>query len=259
MTRRISTQSFEAYSKGKKFIIMHGNCPLFKYWLSNEEKCKKIQSMGYLSSSADCAHPSDKLFSEFVLTFFRRHFRFRETFVKSVNDVLAPVRASLEMDHGETFLPPFRKVKNLVSIHARFGGRLSDFSDAFQFLDNKAALRFYSCIRNNITGKIVFMASDSSKAKRKLKKLLNGTYFDSNHRATHSGVEWYRREHTSGEEICDATYYAFIDVIISAMASQFVGTEASTFSSFIEMLGQMDARYLYKGVKQCHRAKLYLP
>ena len=70
MTQRISNQSFAQFSYGKKLLSMKGNCPIFKYWLSNQEKCKKIQSMGYLSASADCSHPSDALFSEFVFARF---------------------------------------------------------------------------------------------------------------------------------------------------------------------------------------------
>lgn len=261
MTQRISNQSFALFSYGKKLLSMKGNCPIFKYWLSNQEKCKKIQSMGYLSASADCSHPSDALFSEFVFAFFRRHFRFREAFVNSVNEVLAPVQASLEVDRDKPFLPPFRKAKNLVSVHARFGGKMSDFGDSFTFLDKKAVPRFYSCImRKNTTDDFVYVASDSSRAKRQLKELLKDKYLDSNRKAAHSGLDWHRKRHTSGVEVIhDASYSAFIDIVISSMASQFVGTEASTFSSMIAMLGQTDSMYLYKNYKPCHQAELYLP
>ena len=138
---------------------------------------------------------------------------------------------------------------------------MSDFGDSFTFLDNKAVPRFYSCImRKNTTDDFVYVASDSSRAKRQLKELLKDKYLDSNRKAAHSGMDWHRKRHTSGVEVIhDASYSAFIDIVISSMASQFVGTEASTFSSMIAMLGQTDPMYLYKNYKPCHQAELYLP
>ena len=254
----ITEKPFLWYSKGKRLATLKGNCPLFKYWLSNEEKCRKIQSMGYLSSSTDCAYPSDELISEFVLTFFHRHFRFRDAFVNSVNEVLAPLKTSLEIDYEKPFLRPFYKFKNLVSMHARFGGRICDFGEKRQFLDYNATLRFYSCATRNNTENFVYVASDSSKEKEKLKKLLDGKYFDFNRQIGHSD-RYHHQKNQTDIEVSAATYNAFIDMMISAMASQFVGTEASTFSAMIALLGQMDTLYLFKDYKPCHRHELYFP
>ena len=256
--KNIIEKPFLWYSNGKKLATLRGNCPLFKYWLSNEENCRKIQSMGYLSSSTDCSHPCDELISEFVLTFVRRHFRFRDAFVNSVNEVLAPLKSSLVMDCDKRFLWPFHKVKNLVSMHARFGMPMSDFKDYHQFLDENATFRFYSCAMRNNTENYVFVASDSSKAKHQLQKLLNGKYFEYSHLLLHSDRKYHLMNQT-GKEISDATYNAFIDMIISAMASQFIGTEGSSYSAMIAMLGQMDTVYLYKDYKPCHKQELYFP
>ena len=257
---RTTMKSFTAFTDTNRVVTMYGNCPIFKYWLADPNKCSIIRSMGYLPSNSSCNYPSNTVLSHFIQAFFARHIHFRSEFLDTIDSILNPIKHALVVDEVGTFHPQLKKYKNLVSIHARFGGKLADFTDSYMFLNTSSTNTFYKClVSNKYTKGYVYVASDSSACKEELRKQLGEKLVDSSVKAIHSGSELYKDKKEYAKVVNDGTFNAFVDMMVASMASGFVGTELSSFSAMISLLSGSDGIYVGKERTACRHLPVYLP
>ena len=261
LTLAIRDQSIEEVTNGKKWVVVDGNCPLFRYWLDSPETCKRIKSLGYIGKSVSCVGDGERKYAQLVHTMFQRHFRFRESFMKYVELILEPYRNQLIVDADNHYLFPFPKFRNVVTVHARFGGGSSDFSDLFTFLNETSTEVFIKCLKEHSSPSVfIYVASDSTTAKRSIHEYAGENYIHSPVKVGHSGLlelRWYQGY--LKPQIYTATRNALADLIIASMGQSFIGTGVSSFSAMISMISGAETFIVTKESDQCSPHPLYLP
>lgn len=261
LTMAIRDQSPEAITGGKKWVVVESNCPLFRYWLDSPETCERIKSLGYIGESVSCTGDGDRRYAQLVHNVFQRHFRFREPFLQFVEQILEPYRSRLIVDPEDHSLFPFPKFRNLVTVHARFGTGGSDFSDLFTFLGKSSEDVFVRCLKEHSPPSVfIYVASDSTTAKRSIHDYAGDNYVHSPVKVGHSGlrrVHWYQSY--LKPRIHEATRNALADLIVASLGQSFIGTGVSSFSTMISMISGAETFLVTKNSDQCSSHPLYLP
>lgn len=248
------------YVDSTKLTVVNENCPLFSYFLKNEDNLVLLQQRGYLSKK-ECKLPHKALVSLLVERVFQYNLHVQESVVDSVNSILRPYESQLRVYHGKISNPPFRKIRNLVSVHIRYGSGGADFADTNAFLKANSTELFIECILPHIKpDDFIFVASDSTQAKNDFIKRFGNRVITSQEKLEHSGViKKGKKKNVIVEANSQSLLNALTDIIIASMASRFVGTQASTFSAMCYMLGLPETKYVGKYHGSCIRGSLYLP
>lgn len=252
-TTSLKQKSIHQYVNTSKLTVIDENCPLFSYFLQLEENRNLLYKRGYFSKSEANSH-SHILVPLLVKRVFQYNLHFQQSVIDSVNSILKPYEDQLiraDPLPSDISVPPFRRYKNLVTAHVRFGSGGADFADSNQFLKEDALTHFENCLSPNIRpNDLFFVASDSSKAKREFAKRYGKQFIHSREVSQHSA------EASDHQVLIDV----ISDIIIASMGIRFVGTSASTFSAMCVLLGKADiVKYVGKLSSQCVQSSIYLP
>lgn len=250
----------QEYVNSSKFTVMDENCPLFSYFINVKENVISLQKRGYFTEkeikSVYGIHSSN-----IVKRVFQYNLRLRSSVISTVNSIINPYESILKYAGRRIQAPPFKTYSNLVSTHIRFGKGGADFEDSNQFLREDSIKDFIKCVKSQLhKDDLIFVASDSKKAKEAFIKVFGKRVIVSRDSSMHSAVKAMAKEikyhnNSQYQPVIDA----MADIIVASMSTRFVGTSASTFSAMCVMLGATSAKYNDKQSHSCHSSGLYLP
>ena len=251
---RLATHAFADYQNRTRWVLLDGNCLFYYHWLNNPRNVAALVSRGFLASLQGHFRHRDRLVVELTQRLLASRLRFRAHIQDWVACVLAPFRAKLVPAKTPRRSPPFARFANLVAVHARFGSGLADFADSREFLPPARLAAFVGCLEGIPADSLVFVASDAVAAKLALRQALGERVFALPVLAGHSGAT----QPTQAQRDA-STVWLLIDMIVGSMASLLVGTEGSTFTTMMGMMGGAEYRSVSRFATTCQKSPLYFP
>ena len=189
---------------------------------------------------------------------FQYNIHLKQVVIDSVNAVLAPYEAKLQREAPLIPIPPFRKYKNLYTLHIRHGKGEADFQDSMAFLRPNSTSLIMECILERLKeDDLIFVASDSTKTKEIIRKHFGDRVITLNSTLKHSSLE--EMEQFSKKDQRLPIVNALTDMMIASMGNRFLGTHTSTLSTMAVMLGKPKEKYIGRIRDECFVSHLYLP
>ena len=256
----ISKREFSDYLNHDTWVLLDGYCLYYYYCLYNPANVKTLVSRGYLSSLKNHFRHTDQLVKELTQRIVETGIRFRPHIVDLVNCVLEPFRSRLIPAEPRIHTPPFARFSNLIAVHARFGSGLADFVDSREFLPPRKLQEFVACVESVPSNAMVFVASDAIAVKLAIREALGDRVFSLPILAGHSDESMRlpgQKEPVGVQEA--SVVWLLVDMIVGSMGSRLIGTEGSTFSTMMGMMGDPVYMSVSKYGSQCERRGLYLP
>ena len=267
----IARHSFADYRNRSGWVLLDGNCLYYHHWLNNLGNVETLVHRGYLASLRGNFRHRDALVKELTQAIFEKHVRFRAHIRDLVDCVIQPFRARLIPAEPRIHAPPFARFSNLIAVHARFGSGLADFPDSREFLAGKKLKEFVACLDGIPSNSMVFVASDSVVVKLAIRHALGDRVFSLPILAGHSdmtiripspGSQQRSRRNRKMEYVGvkdSSLVWLIVDMIVASMGSKMIGTEGSTFSTMIGMMGDPEYKAISKFSNMCQPSVLYLP
>ena len=107
---------------------------------------------------------------------------------------------------------------------------------------------------------MVFVASDSVAVKLAIREALGDRVFSLPILAGHSDVSMRLPGQKEPVGVKEASVvWLWVDMIVGSMGSQMIGTEGSTFSTMMGMMGNPEYKSVSRFGNQCQKRGLYLP
>lgn len=235
------------------FVLMDGNCPLFYYWSIRPDNCVLMRKYGYLPPTVACQRGTSAIVPLIVQNFFKQHITYRKQVIENIERILRPYRESLIPAESRSRYP-FRKYKNLITVHARFGAGGADFKDYRAFLTLNDSISFHNCLRlaDRKNTSFIYLATDSSKLKEEFAHFYGNRLIMSTEQAQHSARDL-------NEDSIAGAISTVTDFTILTMGALFIGTPMSSYSSLSEMQGGFDPLRVVPTEKSCSFGSVYLP
>ena len=173
--------------------------------------------------------------------------------IENIERILRPYRESLIPAESKSRYP-FRKYKNLITVHARFGAGGADFKDYRAFLTLNDSISFHNCLRlaDRKNTSFIYLATDSSKLKEEFARFYGNRLIMSTEQAQHSARDL-------NEDSIAGAISTVTDFTILTMGALFIGTPMSSYSSLSEMQGGFDPLRVVPTEKSCSFGSVYLP
>ena len=256
----LSNREFSDYLNHTQWVLLDGNCLYYYYWLNNRRNVEALVSRGYLSSLQNNFRHTDQLVKELTQRIVETGVRFRPHIIDLVNCVLDPFRSRLIPAEPRIHVTPFARFSNLIAVHARFGSGLADFVDSREFLSPRKLQEFIACLGTVPSNSMVFVASDSIAVKLAIREALGDRVFSLPILAGHSDVSMRMKGQKSPVGVKEASVvWLWVDMIVGSMGSQMIGTEGSTFSTMMGMMGDPVYKSVSRFGNRCEKRGLYFP
>ena len=121
--------------------------------------------------------------------------------------------------------------KDLIGIHVRMSDGSSDFTESAQFVYSTDIARFYKCKYIPRTSEtVLFVASDSTVAKKRIEEESNYTVIYQDTRSSHTVNE------INNGKAADGIWKVLVDVVALSKCSMIIGTLGSSLSYFAAAL-----------------------